>query len=258
MPGKKVSKKETKNKERFNRLSLQQPEKVKLVKKPGLTIREKRRLEESAKNERADDLTDDEVTSPSPRRESRDLANSRAYRTNAVRYSKPRKSQVRPQSEIVTPQAKHSVSDSEIFDDNFASRQTTRRHSDRLYNTRRNSNNYSRNASQSVTPIGSVRTEQVRVSEDRGWLHADQGLDNMADQYNEADYYIEDPAQDGYNYNVSTYTCRYPIVLLYISVDIVTRARVSAPVSDNSRVAAWRGARCSEWFSWSLIERFPR
>lgn len=203
-----MSRKETKNKERFNRLSLQQPEKVKIVKKPGLTIREKRKLEELAKSEREDEVTEDEITSPSPRTESRrDLANSRAYRNNAVRYSKPRKSQVRPQSEILESQNnRYSVSDSELLDDGVTDRRTNRRDSDRVYGASSNTGYYMSVSRTSVPRRGSVRTEVGQTSNEGGWLSADQGWDNMADQYTEDDYYGEDPAQTGYNYNVSTYT----------------------------------------------------
>lgn len=210
-----MSRKETKNKERFNRLSLQQPEKVKIVKKPGLTIREKRKLEELAKSEREDEVTEDEITSPSPRTESRrDLANSRAYRNNAVRYSKPRKSQVRPHSEILESQNnRYSVSDSELLDDRVTDRRTTRRDSDRVYGASSNTGYYISDSRNSVPRRGSVRTEVGQSSNEGGWLSADQGWDNMADQYTEDDYYGEDPAQTGYNYNVSTYKIKISLIL---------------------------------------------
>lgn len=63
VPGKKLNKQEVKNIERFNKLSLKVlPEKINVIKKSGLSIKEKRELQEEI-----DDLLSDEELEESPR-----------------------------------------------------------------------------------------------------------------------------------------------------------------------------------------------
>ena len=166
-----------------------------MLKKPGITLREKRRLEE-VERQAQEELTDDEPLSPSPRRD-RDLANSRAYITNSVIYSKPKKKKVRPLSENL---ASHSVSDSELFDNGVTDRRTNRRYSERSYGTNKSSNS------------NSLRDKYISPTRDRGsvdgyrgttsqqsWSHGYEPNGRVStdlERYSMTDQYRD--AEDGY------------------------------------------------------------
>lgn len=188
LPGKKIPRKETKNKERFNRLSLKQPEKAKLVKKPGLTIRERRRLEQLEKG-----IDEEEIVSPRANSR-RDSVNSRAYTNNVVKYSVPRKSSQRPQSELLTHQYNHTVSDSELTDREFPERGVRRRQVERVHGVSSSTGNYQVPRRHSDTravrePRDGQNRGQGSIGIESGWFDEDSGEENMTDIYDGQEEY---------------------------------------------------------------------
>lgn len=216
LPGKKIPRKETKNKERFNRLSLKQPEKVKLVKKPGLTIRERRRLEQLEKG-----LDEEETVSPRANSR-RDSVNSRAYTNNVVKYSVPRKSSQRPQSELQSHQYNHTVSDSELTDREFPERSVRRRQLDRLNGVSSSTSNYHVPRRHSDTravrePRDGHYRGQGSVGIESGWFDEDSGEENMTDIYDgqEEEYNGGGNSYNGYD-NFGQHVGTHVYCILYL------------------------------------------